>query len=307
MIIESGVTGAERIRNRADFAQFVKSYTQVISKFPGFVSLRPSGSYNSDMNKKDFGDIDLIVHIESDKPKPVVKKELQRFFDAMPQTVIVPFTSPKHIGKRTYNAGELVSVRYHDSKLGYSVQIDNIVALTALESDFKERFLNFRAEEQGILMGLVKIAAIETDPAILFKKLGIRNPGPLGPRQEYEFNLSGTDLQLRKVTYEPNSYKEIKREILWRTTDFNAVAKLLYQYDITANFDSLIAQAKAKAKNPRSKFRLPGVFNSMITVKSGEVGTQKGQGKIDAQNKLADTFESHFGLIYRAIVLCEKF
>lgn len=268
MITESGVTGADRIKSRNDYTQFIASYTKVISKFPGFVSLKPSGSYNSNLNKEDFGDIDLIIHIESVLDKPTVKKELQKFFMAMPETVIVPFSSPKHVGKRTYNAGELVSVRYHDKKLGYSVQIDNIVALSKIESDFKQQFLDYRAEEQGLLLGLVKIATLETDPHILFKKLSIKNTEKLEPNQEYEFNLSGTNLQLRKVTYIPDTYHEEHRKILWISTNFDDLRKLLYQYDIDAGFNVLLEKVKQTIKNPRSKFRLQGIFNSMITVKS---------------------------------------
>ena len=291
-IMESGVTGADRIKSRADFAKFIKSYQQVISKFPGFVDLRPSGSYNSNPNKNNFGDIDLIIHIKSDKDKATIKKELQQFFTAMPETVIVPFTSPKHAGKRTYNAGELVSARYYDKSLGYSVQIDNIISLSALESEFKQQFLDYPAEVQGLLLGLVKIAAIETEPNVLFKKLGIRLSDKLESNQEYEFNLSGQGLQLRKITYEPGTYKEINREILWRSTNFDDVRKLLYQYSINASFEDLLRQAKAKAKNPRSGNRLQGIFNSMITVKSGEVNTPKGAGKINAQNKIKKTFQN---------------
>ena len=306
MITESGVTGADRIKSRKDYSQFIASYTRVISKFPGFVSLKTSGSFNSDLNKNDFGDIDLIVHIASDMDKPSIKKELQKFFLAMPETIIVPFTSPKHIGKRTYNAGELVSVRYHDKKLGYSVQIDNIIATSKIEAEFKQKFLDYPAEEQGLLLGLTKIATLETPPSVIFKKLGIKVSPILQPNQEFEFNLSGVNLQLRKVTYFPNSYKEMSREIVWNSNNFEDLRTLLYQYDIDAGFDVLLQKVKQTINNPRSRHRLQGIFNSMITVKSGEVNTPKGYGKIAAQNKLKDTLESH-SLIYRALVLLEDF
>jgi hypothetical protein len=182
---ESGVAGADRVKSREDFAQFLKSYKELISQFPGFVSLQPSGSYNSNPNKTDFGDIDLIVHIKSDKDKAVVKKELQAFFHAHPETKIVPFSSEKHSGKRSYNAGELVSVRYHDDELGYSAQIDNIVAMDQKELSFKQQFLDMPAEKQGLVLGLVKIAAIETDPTTLFKRLGINVRAETAADQEY--------------------------------------------------------------------------------------------------------------------------
>jgi hypothetical protein len=286
----SGVAGADRVKSRQDFQQFLKSYKDLVSKFPGFVSMNPSGSYNSNLEKNDFGDIDLIVHIQSDKDKAAVKKELQAFFHAQPETVIVPFSSAKHAGKRSYNAGELVSVRYHDDQLGYSAQIDNIVALDQSEASFKQSFLDWPAEVQGLVLGLVKIATIETDPQILFKKLGIQIKEPLEDNQEYEFNLSGSELQLRKVTYEPGTFKQIDRQVLWSSKNFDDLQKLLYQYNLKANFDDLLQQCKKNIRNPRSGERMKGVFASMITVKSGEIGTAKGAGKEAALAKIQQTF-----------------
>jgi hypothetical protein len=286
----SGVAGAERVKSREDFAQFLKDYEQVLRKFPGFQGMKPSGSYNSDPSKKDFGDIDLIVHITSDKDKATVKKELQAFFTRMPDTVIVPFSSEKHAGKRTYNAGELVSIRYHDDQLGYSAQIDNIVAMDQSEAGFKQQFLDLPAEKQGLVLGLTKIAAIETDPQQLFKRLGIKATPLTQPNEEYEFNLSGVELQLRKVTYKPGTFEQTGREVIWTSRNFEDLSKLLYQYDLSADFDTLLAQAKQTIRNPRSNNRMAGVFSSMISVKSGEVGTAKGAGKEAALGKVKQTF-----------------
>lgn len=287
----SGVAGADRIKSRSDFKQFVSSYHQLMTQFPGYVSMTPSGSYNSNPNKQDFGDIDLVVYIQSDKDKAAVKKELQAFFMKQPDTVIAPFTSVKHSGKRTYNAGELVSVRYNDDTVGYSVQIDNIVALDPLEATFKKAFLDMPAEEQGLALGLVKIATIETEPALLFDKLGIIAPAQLDTDQEYEFNLSGVELQLRKVTYESGTFKQISRDVIWSSKNFDHLATLLYQYDLNAGFDSLLEQVKQNIRNPRSNARMQGVFSSMISVKSGEVGTAKGAGKEAALAKVQQAFD----------------
>ena len=56
----SGVAGADRVKSRLDFKQFLSSYQHLLGQFPGFVSMTPSGSYNSNPDKEDFGDIDLI-------------------------------------------------------------------------------------------------------------------------------------------------------------------------------------------------------------------------------------------------------
>lgn len=97
-LTESGVAGASRVPSRVAFKQFLTDYQKLISQFPGFVSMEPTGGYHSDPNKQDFGDIDLVIHIESDKDKAEIKKELVKFLQAQPETVVVPFSSEKHAG-----------------------------------------------------------------------------------------------------------------------------------------------------------------------------------------------------------------
>jgi len=298
----SGVAGADRIKSRTDFCQFINSYSKLIEQFPGFVSLRPSGSFNSDLSKQDFGDIDLIVYINSVKSKPALKKDIQKFFEIQSNSVIVPFTSPKYTGKRSYNSGEIVTVRYFDANLGYSVQIDNIIALDANEALFKQHFLDYPATKQGLILGLVKTSTIETAPIELFDRIGI-DIAVLDPTglvryaifatnydQEYEFNLSSSELQLRKVTYAHSSYTQVYRTVIWRSQHIQDLATLLYQYDLTADFDTLLLQAKTTVHNSRSFKRIPGVFTSMISVKSGEVDTKKGDEKTSAIKKVQETF-----------------
>lgn len=286
----SGSTGAERIRSRDDYVRFLESYCEVISKFNGFKSVQSSGSYCSDLSKQSFGDLDIVIHIESELSKKELKLQLIRYLESFPSDVIVEFTSEKYKGKRSYNSGEIVTVRYYDSELGYSIQIDNIIALSAEEAEFKVSFLNMPAAKQGLVLGLVKAALLESDPVKVFKALGINAPMDLQENQEYEFNLSSTELQLRKVTYEPGTYKQVSREIVWSSRDINDLAKLLGQFDLSASFEDLLQQTKTKTKNPRSANRIKGTFLSMISVKSGEVGTPKGAGKEQAIQIVNQTF-----------------
>ena len=278
----SGSTGADRIKSREDFKQFLKSYTAVIKKFPGFVSIEPSGSYNSNPNKTEFGDIDIITHIKSDKDKATVKKELAAMLAKLPDSVIVPFKSVRYKGKKFLNTGEIVTIRYHDAKLGYSVQVDNIIAMDKTEADFKKKFLDFAAEKQGLILGLVKVATIEQPLTPLFSKLGIHVPTELPKNEEYEFNLSSIELQLRHVIYEPNSFKQKSRTVVWKSRNFDDIKRILPKYKLNDDFDALLKQAKKLLKNPRSKNRIKGVFSSMISPKSGEIGTPKGDEKIRA-------------------------
>jgi hypothetical protein len=290
----SGSTGADRIKSREHFKQFLVSYEKIMKKYPGFVSIKPSGSYNSDMTKESFGDIDLITHIKSDKDKATVKKELADWLAKLPDSTIVPFRSERYKGKKFLNTGEIVTIRYHDPILDYSVQIDNIIALDHTEAQFKGDFLDMPAEQQGLVLGLVKVASIETEPSVLFKKMGIRAPAELPKDTEYEFNLSSVELQLRKVTYEPGTYKQKSREIIWKSRKFKDLEKLLYQYNLSLPFDKLLAQAKSKLKSNRSGQRISGVFRSMVSVKSGEVGTDKAKGKETAIRKIKQAFGENF-------------
>ena len=285
----SGVAGAARVRNRQDFQQFVNSYTQLLTKFPGFVNVQPSGSYNSNPNKEDFGDIDLITLIQSNQPKADVKRDLAAYLAQLPDTVIVPFSSPKHSGKKYYNSGEIISVRYHDPALNYSVQIDNIIALSPEEAKYKQHFLNFPAEVQGLILGLVKVATVETPAEQLMAQLGIEYVVPAN-NEEYEFTASPIDVQLRRVAYKPGTYEQVSREVIWRSNRLEDLEKILNQYNIHTSFDDLLAQAQRTLKDPRSRKRLVGVFSSMVSVKSGEVGTAKGNNKQLAINTVTQAF-----------------
>jgi hypothetical protein len=285
-IQESGSAGGERIKSRADYAKFVSSFESVIKHFPGFESLETSGSFNSDKKKESFGDIDAIISVTSSKDKAQVKKDLVDFFLKKPESVITPFTSDRYKGKRTLNTGEIVTVRFFDNKLGYAVQIDSIIALSKDESYFKKSFLDLPAEKQGLVLGLVKVALIENKPEVLLKKMGINVPMDLRKDEEYEFNLSSVELSLRKVKYKPGTKEQESRETIWTSKKFSDIEKVLFQYDLSVSFDDLLNKIKTTTKNPRSPLRIKGVFNSMVSIKSGEVGTPKGDNKQKALDKV---------------------
>ena len=275
----SGVAGAERVRSREDYNQFAGGYSKLIHQFCENTILYYTGSYMSDQTKQTFGDIDLVVTIPTVLTKATLKKSLVEFFHNQPEDIIVPFSSPKYSGRRTYNSGEIVTVRYYDKELGYSVQIDSIIAREYDEANFKRRFLNMPASIQGLVLGLVKVAVLENPATELFDRLGIADPGVLGPDQEYEFNLSSSELQLRRVQYEPGTYKQASREILWTSTEFQQVKNLLGMEHFDYKFVELVSKINSEIKNPRSRERIKGLFASMISVKSGEVGTVKGAEK----------------------------
>ena len=230
-----------------------------------------------DRENVDFGDLDIIVSFEGNN-KQEVKQQIIDSVTSLPSSLIVPFKSSKYTGRRYYNSGELISVLFPiTGKPREYIQVDNIIALSEEEHNFKNNFLDLPAEKQGLLIGLVKTVLLEEDPKSVFRRLGINNLLPLQKGEEYEFNLSSVNLSLRKVKLE--NFKELSREIIWSSADWNLVERLLQNFNIDGTFEDLLNEIATKLKNPRSKKRVAGIFKGMVSVKSGEVGTPKGDNK----------------------------
>lgn len=280
----SGVAGGDRIYQHK-IKKVVDTYVEkVLEQFPGYLDYKISGSFKA--GKKDSGDIDLIVLFKGDDKKKV-KQDFIAFIINHP--LILPFTSEKYEGRKYYNSGELITVLISQGN-GKTVQVDNIVALSKEELVFKEKFLNLPAEKQGLLLGAVKVAMIENDPDEILHRLHIdAKVSQLKSDQEYEFNLSSSRLELRKVTL-TNDYKTLNRENMWNSISWADVESLISYYNFDDSFDRLLKQMKRELTNERSGKRITGLFNSMVTVKSGEVGTVKGINKQLAREKVEKTF-----------------
>jgi hypothetical protein len=282
----SGVAGGNRILRQDVQATFNKYVDEVLRHIPGFKKASLSGSVKAG-SKADFGDLDIITWFEGDDKKEVK----QRIIDAiskLPNNVIVPFKSEKYTGRRYYNSGELISVLFPiEGQQDEYIQVDNIIALTEEESVFKGSFLDLPAEKQGLLLGLTKVILLEENPDEVFRRMGISNLPPLEEGEEYEFNLSSVKLALRKVKLE--NFKEVAREEIWSTTNWGTIKILFRGFNIDGSFEDLLDDIARKLTNARSKNRVAGIFRSMISVKSGEVGTAKGKGKEDALEKVAQT------------------
>ena len=279
---ESGSAGGNRIE-RSDVEKTKDSYIKkVLSKFKGFKDAKISGSYNTG-GKKDFGDIDLIVTLEgTDKKK--AKDELANFVKSLPDDVIVPFKSEKYGGKKALVTGEIVTILYPiEGKPDQFIQIDNMVSTSEEESNFKKEFLDYPAEVQGLMLGLIKVILIEKNNDEIFQKLGISDIPKLEKDEEYEFNLSSSGLTLRKVKLTPDK-KEISREDIWKTTNWSSIKTLLDGFDYDDGFEPFLDQLSKLSD--RSKRRIKGIFNSMVSIKSGEVGTPKGENKQKALDKV---------------------
>ena len=282
----SGVAGGNRIERGDVHNTFNKYVEEVLSKIPGFKKASLSGSVKAG-SKADFGDLDIIVWFEGDD-KREVKQRLIDAALALPQDVIVPFKSEKYTGRRYYNSGELISVLFPIvGKEDEYIQVDNIISLTEEEHAFKGSFLDLPAEKQGLLIGLAKVILLEENPEEVFRRMGISNVTSLEEGEEYEFNLSSVKLSLRKVKLE--NFKEVAREEVWSTTNWGTIKILFKNFNINGSFEDLLDDIARRLTNARSKNRIAGIFKSMVTVKSGEVGTAKGAGKEAALEKVAQT------------------
>lgn len=271
----SGVCGAERI-SRSDVESVLNDYgNNVLKHISGYVTYIISGSYNSDLSKQDFGDIDIIVCFKGDDKKSI-KQDICKHMKTLSNDIIVPFKSEKYKGKKLYNSGEIVTINYKQPK--GTVQIDNIIATSMFESEYKKHFLDLPAEKQGLLLGLIKVAYLE-DNSIVDKRRF-----PLNDNETYEYNISSVELQLRAVVEEDMGDKivQISKRILWSTQHWRAVLSIIKDYDLDLSFEELLEQIKTNIKTTRSLERIVGIFKSMITVKSGEVGTEKGNRKLYA-------------------------
>ena len=297
----SGSAGGNRI-TRESVAKTTDNYiNRILKKFPAFKSAKISGSYNTSA-KEDFGDIDLIVNLKATDKKNI-KLELAKFFSELPDDVIVPFKSEKYKGKKYLNTGEIVTILYPiKGQPDQYVQIDNIVSVSNDEAEFKKEFLDYPAEIQGLLLGLAKVICLEEDPKSIFARMGIKNVPELEANQEYEFNLSSAGLTLRIVTLD--NFKEVDRTEVWKTSNWSNIKKLFTNYKIDGSFEDLLNDISSKIENPRSKNRIKGIFNSMVSIKSGEVGTPKGDNKQKSLDKVNNTLnETNLGKYLVSLLL----
>jgi len=288
----SGVAGGNRIQKSDVERTFSDYYNKVLKQIDGFQRAGLSGSVKAG-SKADYGDLDLIVLFRGDDKKEV-KKRIIDYVKKLPDNVIVPFKSEKYSGKKYYNSGEIITVLFPIAgKDDEYIQVDNIIALDESEHTFKTSFLDLPAEKQGLILGLIKTITLEENPKTIFKRLGITDIPKLEENEEFEFNLSSGKLTLRKVKLQ--DFKEVSREDVWSSTNWSDVESLLKRYRLDLDFEKLLKQVSRKLKNPRSRRRIPGIFKSMITVKSGEVGTPKGDNKEKALAQVQSIMVEQYG------------
>lgn len=294
----SGVAGGDRIE-RKDVLPTVNDFKKrILSKYPDFAGdVEISGSYNSNKSKNDFGDIDLIATFKGESKKEA-KAKFAEFLAKQPSDLILPFMSPKYRGKKYSNTGELISIRYPISGGKGSVQIDIIFAMDEQEKVFKQKFLDLPAEKQGLILGLIKTVFLENSPEKVFKQLGIPFEKLAGD-EEYEFTLSSSGLTLDKVKMSKvdGKLRSTRDKQMAHFIDWNKVINLLSDFKIeNTSFEDLIEMIRGKdwKEKTRAIARIKGLFKGMVSIKSGEVGTAKGERKQETLNIVGSLQEGFF-------------
>ena len=282
ILFESGSIGGNRIL-RADVKPTVEKYEkEVLQKFPGYKKCEITGSYNAG-TKKDHGDIDLCIWIDSKEDIKNVKKEFKKHVEDLPDELTPKFRSGKNQGKKAQSYGSIVACQIPIvGKEDEFVQIDNIIVLTPEELNFQKSFLNLNAQLQTFDTAIVRVAPDDKKEKA-FKHYGIANLPRLDTNQEFEFVLSSAGLSLRKVTLTDERKQKAKEEI-WRSVNWEDVTWLL---DMILDFKSdgkeyeeMLNRAAEVFKNDeRARKRICGVMKSMINIGPGEVGTPKGEAK----------------------------
>ena len=282
ILFESGSIGGNRIL-RADVKPTVEKYEkEVLQKFPGYKKCEITGSYNAG-TKKDHGDIDLCIWIDSKEDIKNVKKEFKKHVEDLPDELTPKFRSGKNQGKKAQLYGSIVTCQIPIvGKEDEFVQIDNIIVLTPEELNFQKSFLNLNAQLQTFDTAIVRVAPDDKKEKA-FKHFGIADLPRLDTNQEFEFVLSSAGLSLRKVTLTDERKQKAKEEI-WRSVNWEDVIWLLdtildFKSDGKEYEEMLDRAAEVFKNDERARKRMCGVMKSMINIGPGEVGTPKGEAK----------------------------
>lgn len=285
----SGSIGACRIK-RQDVEDTVKNYeNSVLKGFEGYRFYKIVGSYNSNPEKKDFGDIDLCICIDSKgEDLRTVKRNFLKYLSSLPDNTTQPFSKGKHEGEKSQMYGNTVTCQFPITGSSEGVQVDNMISLSSEGTDFLATFLSLDAASQSLLSGLVRVLLLEENSTDVFSRLNISNLPKLNGNQEFEFVLSSSGLSLRKVTLD-DSKKEIDREEIWRSVDWSDVQKLLKNFGDDFTFENLLSKIDDRVHDTRARNRIVGIVSSIINISSGEVGTDKGKAK---EKAISDTMKT---------------
>ena len=282
-ITESGSIGGNRIK-RENVKPTVDWYEkEILSKFPDYQKLEITGSYNTG-KKKDHGDIDLCIWINSKEDIKKVRRDFKKYIESLPDEMTPKFRIGRKQGEKAQMYGTIVTCQVpvvgHEDEY---VQIDNILVLSPEELVYQKSFLNLNAQVQSICSGLIRVLSDEKKEQA-YKHFGINELPDLQTNQEYEFVMANNMLSLRKVTLSDEK-KTLNVEEIWRSFNWEDVEYLL---DLSINsknvakqdYDDILDRTAEVYKNDeRARRRICGKIVANIHIGPGEKGTPKGDDK----------------------------
>ena len=281
----SGSIGGSRIPTKSVKPTVDNYIDKVLKGFKGYKECDTTGSYNVIMKlgqekKEGHGDIDLVVHIESDDLKKT-KKDFKNYLDSLPDDITPKFVFGNHKGDKSQLYGAIVTCGFpiYGDESKY-VQIDNVIVTTKNDMKYQKTFLDLNAQKQALIQGLVRVILQYENKDEIWKHFQLAGLPEPEKNQEYEFVCSPTGLSLRLVTLTEERKEDTKKRVeLWRSNNWDDVNWLLRNYDVEGSAEECLDKVEKRIKDKRSRERIVGVVKSMIRVGPGEVGTPKGNAK----------------------------
>ncbi len=304
----SGAAGGSRIRKEELKATIQDYRDKVLKPLNLDKSYRVTG-VKSRPDKDTFGDIDIVLSFDNSnseykddlkKQRAYLKQELAKYISQITSIPDIPHKD----NKKYFLHGNTVSILYPIAgREGEYVQIDNIISVGEEEGKFTYGMLDLPAEKQALAAGLMKTVVNELSVKqlqSLFKELGIKDIPELGDNQEYDFNLSTTELTLLIATKRQNDGK-----VIWKSTKMSDVETILKTLGIDIKkdkFNEIVAKIKKfKNEKGRSLERLKGLFHRMVNIGDAEVGTKKGDDKKDFKKTIAQLEEKYNPLVMELV------
>lgn len=276
-----GMNRISRINVRPTCNEYIKN---VCNKFEHFRCIRTAGSYNTSF-KPDHGDIDLVVFIDDpDTDLSTLRKKFKKHIEENCTDYCVPFREGHHIGEYTQQYGGIVTCAIPIlGQAGEAVQVDNIITNDWDQSIFAEKFLNMTAQMQSLILGVVRVVPIHKK-VLFFDHLGKKYP-ILPNNVDIEFVMSTLKMTARKVTYADDTKRVVvKQEEMFSTSNWEdvvALLRLMFGSDITAfSKNYALEHVVREFRDERTRRRIFGIIRSMINIGPGEVGTPKGDEKL---------------------------
>lgn len=273
----SGSAGGVRIPQKDLQACLNDITTLLIERLPDIQRLEVVGSAATG-DKQSYGDLDILC---------LVSKSDQEF----KKDIIVnlnkdlhQFRSEKYNTCKYLKTGRSLTTLLYTDTLKDCIQVDINVATTQDEFKFTRSFLNLDAGTQSLLCALCKVYIQEQG---LVEVSNIFPGVTAGEDEKLELNIGSQGLSLRTVQLaDLHEYKTVGL-----TLDWSVVENLFKDILHISTFPQKCLQSLKIVYTDLAKTRVQGMFRKILTVKSGEVGTDKAKSKLNQIREVRRTFK----------------